>query len=107
MGAALFFVNVLVRKGALQRLPPGKLSDFLNSRLGGWIINLSLALGGGAVTMAGAGSPITIAALGAMALKAGLAAAVAVMVNELQKDIAKAKDAGKAAAADPAPTINS
>jgi hypothetical protein len=106
MGSALYFANLLFRKGAFKRLPPGKLNDFLNSSMGGWIVNLTLALGGGALAMAGAPTPISLGAIGSMVIKAVVTAAIAATVHEFQRDVKEAKSAGKAAAENPAPTIN-
>lgn len=106
MGALLYLVNLLFRKGVFKKLPPGKVSDFVNSKKGGWIINIALAVGGGAMSMFGAGTPISIGSVISMLLKAGVAAGVAVAANELQKDVSAAKTAGEAAAKDPGPSIN-
>lgn len=108
LGAALFLVNVALRKGGLKYLPPGKVTDFLKTRWGGWALNAVLALGGGATAMASTGMPFSLANLGSMAVKALMTAAVAVMANELRKDVAEAQDAGKAAASndDAGPSAN-
>lgn len=107
LGLVLFLVNLIIRKGGLKYLPAGKVTDFLKTRGGGWALNGVLALLGAGGTLLKAGGPISLSTLGSALAKSVLTAAVAVMVNELQKDTAAAKEAGAKAADDPGPTVNS
>lgn len=107
LGAALYFVNLVIRKGGLKYLPAGRVTDFLKTRWGGWLLNAALALGGGGLALARTGAPISFASVWSMVLKSITVAAVAVMANELHKDVVEAQSAGAEAAKDPGPTVNS